>query len=150
LARAAVGPDQARNALITTLADAYGRYLTAERQVEIVQEQLNDQVRAYRGLRDRYEAGGAGGVVFIDLFVAEQTLAGFVANYISALGQQWQAVVDVSNLLQTEDLEGISPQEGIPAPPDMNHLQPPAAPIADPPGPLTSLLKLFTFQNKQV
>ncbi len=143
LAQAAAGPDQARNALIGVLAEAYGRYQTAQRTVAIVQEQLRDQVRVYRGLRQRYETGAAGTVGFTDLFVAQQSLAGFIASYITALGSQWQAVVDVANLLQTEDLFGLQPPEPMPPTPDLNHLQPPPAPVADPPGPLASLLKLF-------
>src|SRR5262249_3734100 len=128
LAQAAVVPEQARNALIGTLAEAYGRYLTARRTVEIVQKQLRDQVRVYKGMHDRHFRGGelvAGAVGFTDLFVAQQTLAGYITGYVTALGLQWQAVVDVANLLQTEDLCGDMPQEPMPPIPDLNHLQPP-------------------------
>ncbi len=134
LAQAAVGPDQSRNALIGILAEAYGRYLTARKAVEIVQQQLRDQVRFYKGHRLRWNAVPAE-VSFVDLYVAQQALAGFIASYIIALGQQWQAVVDIGNLLQSEDLFCAAAPEPMPPIPDLNHLQPPPPPIALPPGP---------------
>ncbi len=146
LARAAVGPEQARNTLIATLAEAYGRYLTAQRGVAIAQAQLRDQVRYLQGVIRRHFLAGEKEAVFTDVFVAQQTLAGYVASYIIALGQQWQAVVDLANLLQTEDLAGLGSQGAMPGNPDMNHLQPVCPPMIDPPGPLATLVNLFKHQ----
>jgi cobalt-zinc-cadmium efflux system outer membrane protein len=133
LAQAAVGPAQARNTLVGTLAEAYGRYLTARKQVEITMAQIRDQVRYYRGLQGRWKVEQA---ALIDLFVAQQTLAGYITGYVTALGLQWQAIVDVSNLLQAEDLYAVGPPMPMPPIPDLNCLQPPPSPLPDPPGPL--------------
>ena len=110
VAQAAVGPARARNALTVTLADAFNRYQTAIRSVEIVHLQIRDQVRVYRGLYARRQSDPAN-VLFADLVTAQQTLAGFISGYFTALGLQWQAVVDVANLLQTEELfpDGLPP-----------------------------------------
>jgi cobalt-zinc-cadmium efflux system outer membrane protein len=130
LAQAVVGPEQARNALITTLADAFNRYQTARRTVEIAGQQSQDQVRVFRHLYARHQAV-PGQVSFGDIVTAEQTLAGYITGYVTALGLQWQAVVDVANLLQTEDLFQASPQfqEVVPLP-DLQDLLPPAPPLA--------------------
>jgi cobalt-zinc-cadmium efflux system outer membrane protein len=103
LSQSAVGPEAAKNALVNTLADAFNRYQTSRRQVEIASEQIRDQVRAYRGAYERRQTL-PGDVGFGDLVTAQQTLASYVGNYIAALGLQWQAVVDVANVQQGEDL----------------------------------------------
>jgi cobalt-zinc-cadmium efflux system outer membrane protein len=128
LAQASLGPDQARNALINTLADAFNRYQTARRTVEITGQQVRDQVRVYRGVYERRQQV-PGQVGFGDVVTAEQTLSGYLSSYVTALGLQWQAVVDVANLLQTEDLFQAGPQhqEVVPLP-DLQNLLPPPAP----------------------
>src|SRR5579875_2155643 len=57
LAQAAAEPIRVRNDLITTLADAYYRYVTSRQQVEITQQQLRDLLRAYKNawLRNQRE-----------------------------------------------------------------------------------------------
>jgi cobalt-zinc-cadmium efflux system outer membrane protein len=92
-----------RNSLIVTLADAHNRYVTSKKQVAITLEQLKDQVRVYKHVYDRFR-GGDPAVTFGDVVTAQQTLAGYLTGYIAALGLQWTAVVDVANLLQTDDL----------------------------------------------
>jgi cobalt-zinc-cadmium efflux system outer membrane protein len=130
LAQASVGPEQSRNALIGTLADAWNRYLTARRTVEWSALQIRDQVRVYRGLYARRQSKPED-VGFGDLVTAEQTLAAYIAAYITALGAQWQAVVDLANLMQTEDLFQTTPQQqGIEPVPDIRCLLPPPAPGA--------------------
>jgi cobalt-zinc-cadmium efflux system outer membrane protein len=135
LKQASVGPDQARNTLTNTLADAFNRYETAREAVAITQQQVRDQVRAYRGAYARRQTLPAD-VAFGDLVTAEQTLATYIAAYITALGQQWQAVVDVANLLQTDDLFQVAPREEMFPVPDLQALpppvivMPPAAPCA--------------------
>lgn len=103
LAQAAVGPAQARNTLIGTLADAFNRYLTTRQQVGIALQQVQDMVRVYQGAWLRHQKVPQE-VSFSDLFPIQQALGGYVSGYVTALGLQWQAVVDVVNLLQTEDL----------------------------------------------
>jgi hypothetical protein len=125
LAQASVGPEQARNALIGTLADAFNRYLTARQTVDVAGRQIRDQVRVYRGLYERRQQN-PDAVTFGDLVTAQQTLAGFVTSYVTALGLQWQATVDVANLLQTEDLYAAGqPQQGVEPLPDLRCLIPP-------------------------
>src|SRR5262249_2173230 len=99
LAQAVFGVDQARFALVNTLADAWNRYETARQQVDLTAQQVRDQIRAYRGVYARRQQDPTN-VSFGDVVTAQQTLAGYVAAYVTALGAQWQAVVDVANVLQ--------------------------------------------------
>jgi cobalt-zinc-cadmium efflux system outer membrane protein len=124
LAQAYAGPDQARNALITTLADAFNRYQTARETVAVSMQQVRDQLVAYRALRGRWGTDPTA-VGFGDLVTAQQTLAGFIAGYITALGLQWVAVADVANLLQTDDLFGVGPTQAMEPVPDLRQLTPP-------------------------
>jgi cobalt-zinc-cadmium efflux system outer membrane protein len=125
LAQAQTEPDQARNNLTQTLADAFNRYETNRENVAITMQQVQDQVRAYRMLRDSfYGAGLASGLAFTDVYVAQQTLATYIGNYIAALGLQWTAVCDVANLLQTADLFQVGPREEVAPVPDLKQLAP--------------------------
>jgi cobalt-zinc-cadmium efflux system outer membrane protein len=139
LTQAYTAPQQTRLSLIGTLADAYNRYLTAKEQVRISMQQIQDQVRAYRGVYERHRTIVPGtelfvpGVSFGDVVTAQQTLAGYISAYITALGLQWTAVVDVANLLQTNDLFQTGRTEEVVPVPDLGHLLtwPWAAPCAD-------------------
>jgi cobalt-zinc-cadmium efflux system outer membrane protein len=118
-------PTQSQLQLTTTLADAFGRYTTARQQVQATRQQIEDQVRAFRGVYER-RGQAPEDVSFGDVVAAEQTLAGYISGYITALGAQWTAVVDVANLLQTDDLfqVGHSLEKTTPVP-DLEHLMPP-------------------------
>jgi cobalt-zinc-cadmium efflux system outer membrane protein len=113
------------------LADAYNRYLTSHEQVRIVVKQIEDQVRAYRGVYSRYFQVGDT-VAFGDVVTAQQTLAGYITTYITALGAQWAAVVDVANLLQTDDLFGLGQTEQFAPIPDLERLLPESCPPMPP------------------
>jgi cobalt-zinc-cadmium efflux system outer membrane protein len=89
--------------LLNTLADAFNRYSTTRESVQVTMFQIQDQVRAYRGVYER-RAQAPDDVSFGDIVAAQQTLAAYISAYITALANQWQAVVDIANLLQTEDL----------------------------------------------
>jgi cobalt-zinc-cadmium efflux system outer membrane protein len=118
-------PTQSQLQLTNTLADAFNRYTTARQQVQVTRQQIEDQVRAFRGVYERrWQAPDD--VSFGDVVAAEQTLAGYISAYITALGGQWTAVVDVANLLQTDDLfqVGKTLEEMTPVP-DLEHLMPP-------------------------
>jgi len=135
LAQAAVGPAQARNTLIGTLADAFNRYLTARQQVDIALQQIQDMVRVYKGAWLRHQRVPQE-VSFSDLFPIQQALGAYVGGYVTALGLQWQATVDVANLLQTEDLfQAAKRVEVVPLAPLEDLLKPlrtfPRAPIAE-------------------
>ncbi len=124
LAQVAAGPDQARNSLTSSLADAYNRYETARYNVELALQQCRDQVRAYSLLYSRYDQEPTA-VAFGNVVTAQQTLAGYVAAYVTALGLQWTAVNDVANLLQTDDLFQVGPKQEMAPVPDLRQLGPP-------------------------
>jgi cobalt-zinc-cadmium efflux system outer membrane protein len=140
LAQASLVPDQARNTLINTLADAFNRYQTARTTVDIAALQIRDQVRVYRGIYERRQQV-PGQVGFGDLVTAEQTLSNYIVAYVTALGLQWQAVVDVANLLQTEDLfQASNVLQEVPPLPDVRNLLPPPPPNVPEHKPTAALL----------
>jgi outer membrane protein TolC len=120
LAQASVGPDQARDSLSVAIADAFNRYQTAHESVVTTSQQVNDQLRVYRGMHARWDRAPLE-VTFPDLVAAEQTLVTYVGNYLTALGQQWQAAVDVANFLQTDDLFAGSRTEAVTPIPELGH-----------------------------
>ena len=86
--------------------------------VELVAGQiLPDYVQTYRGVyaRFREEPGvpAPGGLLvtgppgLTELVGTQQNFVAAVGTYIAALGQTWQGVVDVADLLQTPDLFGL-------------------------------------------
>jgi cobalt-zinc-cadmium efflux system outer membrane protein len=121
LAQAQAGPDHVRDTLTNSLADAFNRYQTNRENVDVAMQQIRDQVRAYRNLYARRQSDPTA-VSFGDLVTAQQTLAGYIAAYIAALGLQWTAVNDVANLLQTDDLFQAGPTREMAPVPDMKQL----------------------------
>ena len=95
--------------LTSDLAKTYGVY-RANRELadSFKSEGLSDQVRAYRGVYQRYLAD-PNGVSFNDVIVAQQTLASVLTQYLDILQSQWQSVVDLGELLQVEDLFQMGP-----------------------------------------
>ncbi len=104
--------------MTNSLADAYNRYETARENVDISMLQIRDQVRAYRSLYARRQSDPTA-VSFGDVVTAQQTLAGYIAGYVTALGLQWTAVNDVANLLQTDDLFQVGPKQDVAPVPDL-------------------------------
>ena len=51
---------------------------------------------------------------FGDIIVAQQTLGAAVSTYTDALGDQWQAYVDLAGLLQLEDLNQLEQLAAVP------------------------------------
>ena len=101
-----------QNDLSSRLAEAYERYDNTRQLLVTYRDQiLPDLVRVYRGVYARFRdepgppVGSPPGLT--DLVVAEQNLAAAVGTYITTLGQAWQGVVDVADLLQTPDLFGL-------------------------------------------
>ena len=94
------------------------------RTSKISLQQVRDQVLAYRSLYARRQSDPTA-VAFGDVVTAQQTLAGYIAGYVAALGLQWTAVNDVANLLQTDDLFQIGPQKEMVPVPDLKQLAPP-------------------------
>jgi cobalt-zinc-cadmium efflux system outer membrane protein len=150
LAQAAAEPVRARNDLIAILADAYNRYLTSRQQVEIIQEQIRDLLRAYKTAWERHQVQPLV-VSFSDLWPVQITLESYVGTYIAALGMMWQAAVDVANLLQTEDFFQSGQRQVVPAYPVLEDLlvplrNYPQAPIASN-APLPTASPLATVVN---
>jgi cobalt-zinc-cadmium efflux system outer membrane protein len=103
---------KARVDLTSRLAEAFERYENNRVILGYYRDQiLPDLVRVYRGVYDRYQRdpGGAAGQppAFTDVVVAQQNLAQAVATYVTTLGSQWQAAVDVADVMQTFDLFGV-------------------------------------------
>jgi cobalt-zinc-cadmium efflux system outer membrane protein len=124
----------ARTQLTNNLADAFNRYKSNRRQVEITLLQVKDQVRVYERIYQRRNL--LQDVSFNDVVTAQQTLAGYISSYVTALGLQWTAVVDVANLLQTDDLFRVGDKKSVAPVPDLNQLAPlpcahPCAPVPD-------------------
>jgi cobalt-zinc-cadmium efflux system outer membrane protein len=105
LGRAVEEQHRVRDDLSQRVADAFRRYDENRDLLEIFRvEILPKQVQAFRAAVRRYYEGEIGKVAYTDLIASEQNLVGVIGPYLAALGAQWQAVVDVANLLQTEDL----------------------------------------------
>lgn len=98
-----------RNELIASLAEVYGRYESNRLLAETFQsDALRDQVRAYRGVYQRYLADPSS-VSFNDVIVAQQTVATVLGQYLDILQAQWQSLVDLGELLQVDDLLELGP-----------------------------------------
>jgi cobalt-zinc-cadmium efflux system outer membrane protein len=114
LAHAVEDLQRVRNDLTTRLADAMERYENNRDLVRRYCERKKDhgapgagilasQVQVYNAFWKRYQLDPEK-VGFADFFVVQQALAGVYQAYLTALQGQWTAVVDVANLLQTNDL----------------------------------------------
>jgi cobalt-zinc-cadmium efflux system outer membrane protein len=123
LVRAVEEQHRVRDSLTARVADAFRRYDESRDIIELYRiDILPKQVQAFRATVSRHYGGEIGRVAYTDLIVSEQNLVSVIGPYLTALAAQWQAVVDVAALLQTEDLfqtQGTWP----PAPvPDLEHL----------------------------
>ena len=97
----------ATNQLTGQLADAFERYQNGRFQSEYYRSQiLPDLARAYRGVFDRHIAA-SDKVAFGDIIVAQQNLSGGVSAYIASLVLQWNAAVDIANLMQLRDFRTL-------------------------------------------
>jgi len=133
LVQATLQTEQTRLQLTNSLADAFNRYVTNRDQVEMARQQLEDQVRIMPMLYNRYQTT-VGEVVFGDLVTAVQTLTTYASTYVTALGLQWTAIVDVANLLQTGDLFQMGPNEEVFPVPDLEEMLRPCWPHQGPAG----------------
>ena len=130
LARATEEEHRVRDDLARELADAFERYnYNRELLAPYRGTLLPDQVRVFNGVFGRYlSQGKATDVSFIDISTAQQNLAASVSGYLQALGAEWQAVVDIAALLQTEDLFQVGvepvPTECLPPLPGFEKLLP--------------------------
>lgn len=107
LSYAAAEPMRVRNELAIQLATAFERYETSRDQVLMYRDQMvPDQARAYRLIYRRYDAEPEV-LNFNDVISAQQTLAETIKSYINSIGNLWEAVADVGNLMQLDDLAAM-------------------------------------------
>jgi cobalt-zinc-cadmium efflux system outer membrane protein len=117
--RASQQVQQTRNTLTAALASAFGKYEANRQLAESFQaEALRDQVRAYRGVYQRYLADPSS-VSFNDVIVAQQTVAQVLNQYLDILESQWQSLVDIGELLQVDDLMELGPLSQVASVPDI-------------------------------
>jgi hypothetical protein len=111
---------QTRNTLTASLAEAFGKYEANRQLAESFQaDALRDQVRAYRGVYQRYLADPSS-VSFNDVIVAQQTVAQVLNQYLDILQSQWQSLVDIGELLQVDDLMELGPLSVVASVPDLD------------------------------
>ena len=104
MARAEQGCAAARNSLANTLADAYSRYNSNKITVDYYRRDIiSNQVQSWRGLWERHQVD-PDSVQFTDVVSAQQTLAQTIQSYTQTLAAQWQAVVDLADLMEVDDL----------------------------------------------
>ena len=161
-------PLRVRNDLYSRLSEAFGRYQTYRKNLSLYRNEiLPDLVRVYDSIYRRYHALGGmqpPGVPpaippaapvppqpmpgfqppqpgINDVVVAQQFLMTSIASYITNLTGMWQAVVDVTDLIQTNNMfrmgQDALPTEPLPPVPDLEHLKPlmpthPCSPLQDP------------------
>ncbi len=106
--RAQQNLEATRNQLLGTLAEAHNRY-DSNRQIAISYraDLLQDQVRVYRGVYERFRAVGQD-VDFAQVIVAQQSLGQVITGYLQALNDQWQAAVDLAEVMQVDDFYSLS------------------------------------------
>jgi cobalt-zinc-cadmium efflux system outer membrane protein len=123
LMRAKEEPHRVRDDLTARVADAFRRYDENKVLLELyVREALPKQVQAFRAAVKRHYGAEPDKVAYTDLVSAEQNLVGLVGTYLTVLGAQWQAVVDVASLLQTDDVFQSTEQFHVAGVPDLEHL----------------------------
>lgn len=132
LAHANEGYALARDSLANTLADAYGRYDTNKVTVDYYRRNIiSDQVQSWRGLWERHQED-PDSVQFTDVVAAQQTLAQTIQTYAQTLALEWQAVVDLADLMEVDDLFQVGTND---APQQLLLFQPFPAPAPNAPLP---------------
>lgn len=124
LVRATEEAHRVRADLTSRLAEAFERYSSSLQAIEHYRSNiLTDQVEAYLGAYDRHQQE-PDKVGFGDVVASQQQLVGVVGGYLSTLGNLWDAVADLSTLLQTDDLYHAAQTQALPPLPDFEHLTP--------------------------
>ena len=104
LLRAMEEPHRVEAALTASFADAYRRYEESRVILQMYQKTiLPKQVQSFRGAI-KLHFGGPQQLQFTDVISAEQNLITAIGAYLPILQAQWQAVADVSSLLQTDQV----------------------------------------------
>jgi cobalt-zinc-cadmium efflux system outer membrane protein len=128
LARALEQPHASELTLTNSLTTAFNSYRQSLRALEDYRQTILPlQVGAYRGVFERRREVGVQGrtpIAFADLVTAQQALTQSVTAYLTVLGQLWTSVVNVADLLQTDDLFQAGEAQPLPPLPDLDHLAP--------------------------
>ncbi len=115
LVRARQDLTETSNRLTGELAEAYNRYITS-RQIAATYRTdiLRDQVQVYRGITRRFEVAGeaVGFAQLAEIVIAQQSLSQLINEYLDLLAGQWQATVDLAELLQVSDMYALDQQIG--------------------------------------
>ncbi len=108
----------AQNTLAAQLAEIYARYASNRALMRNYRNEiLPDQVQTYRGVYQRFRQG-VDNIDFAQVIVTQQQLGQTINQYLDVLSAQWQAVVDLAEVLQADNLfalDRITPP-GAPAP----------------------------------
>ncbi len=108
LVRANEEPHRVQAALTAGFAEAYRRYEENRVLLEMYRTStLPSQVQAFRGVLKRHFGAGPldpANLAYNDLVTAEQNLVTIIGSYLPVVQAQWQALCDVSNYLQTDQL----------------------------------------------
>jgi cobalt-zinc-cadmium efflux system outer membrane protein len=121
LLRGSEEPHRVAVTLTNGLATAYAAYKTNLDAVDYYRRYiLPNQVRYYRGVFERRKIDPS--AAFADLVAAQQSLTAGVTAYLGVLGQLWTAVVNVADLLQTDDLYQLGKPLELPELPDVEAL----------------------------
>lgn len=96
--------ERVQNDLTARIAAAFEKYDNARSLTLMYRDQIvPDQTRAYRNIYRRYDTVPES-LNFNDVVTAQQTLAESIRNYVDTLGNLWESVADIANLLQLDDL----------------------------------------------
>lgn len=121
MVRATEEPHRVEVTLTSALATAYQSYKANLQGLDYFRHYiLPDQVRTYRGVLDARQFNPS--VAFSDLYNAQQTLSQDVTTYLNILSSLWSSVVNVADLLQTDDLFQLAQPQEVPGLPDLEHL----------------------------
>lgn len=103
---------QVRNQRIADLAQAFERYENARLQLQQYRQLiLPNQVRIYRSVYQRYQQE-PDKVNYNDVAIAHQAIAQQLSSYLTHLGAQWEAVVELAELMQLDDLYELTEPTG--------------------------------------
>lgn len=137
VARAIDQLPRVRNDLSARLAQAFEAYDNARLLVEYSRNRLiPNQVRVYRAVSQRYQVAERGELNYNDVLTAQQNVREAVANYLTALGSLWAAVVDLASVAQLDELY-LPPPAADGA--RLEQLLVPAATSPPPPGPASEI-----------
>lgn len=101
-----------QNDLSARLAEIIARYSTARELATTYRTDIvPSQVQTFRGVYNQFREVG-GDMDFAQVIVSQQTLSQVVDQYLDTLASQWDAAVDLSEILQVEDIytmDGMQP-----------------------------------------